>query len=173
MEKQFSLVTSVHHYSVSPKMDQPIADGVLVDGCLRSRFATPFFRRWTPASRTPRGMLCVVLTMESFSYRESVYQSGHEECPFLLNADDADTFLSLLSHKGPSLWRVSVEREESLCEGSSEGESEAEEREGCFSSRESYGFRTGYTQRPHKRRRSVRQGSFRGRRDFRRIASPS
>lgn len=32
MEKQFSLVTSVHHYSVSPKMDQPIADGVLVDG---------------------------------------------------------------------------------------------------------------------------------------------
>ncbi|KAK8806597.1 hypothetical protein WA588_003161 [Blastocystis sp. NMH] len=28
VEKQFSLVTSVHHYSVSPKTDQPIADGI-------------------------------------------------------------------------------------------------------------------------------------------------
>ena len=65
--------------------------------------------------------------MQSFSHRESVDQSGREERSCLLHADDADTFLSLNAHEDPPFGRIAVEREESLREGSPEGESEGEE----------------------------------------------
>ena len=44
VEKQFSLVTSVHPYSVSPKMDQPIADGVVVVGSFDVQICNSVFQ---------------------------------------------------------------------------------------------------------------------------------
>ena len=53
MEKQFSLVTSVHHYSVSSKTDQPIADGVLVDGVIEIQISNSIFQALDTSDSDP------------------------------------------------------------------------------------------------------------------------
>ena len=53
VEKQFSLVTSVHHYSVSSKTDQPIADGVLVDGVIEIQISNSIFQALDTSDSDP------------------------------------------------------------------------------------------------------------------------